>query len=151
MDHATGAVLAQRQVDGAPEEVTAFRPLLARLELTSVVVTADALHTKREAAEFLVTGKHAHYLFVVKGNLPNLHAQLRALPWPDIPTLDRIRGRAHGRAENRTLKVAAVPGLDFPARHPGAADHPSGPRPAHPTPADRHGLRDHQPGRRPGR
>ena len=44
MDHATGAVLAQRQVDGAPEEVTGFRPLLADLDLTDVVVTADALH-----------------------------------------------------------------------------------------------------------
>ena len=33
MDHATGAVLAQRQVDGAPEEVTGFQPLLADLDL----------------------------------------------------------------------------------------------------------------------
>jgi hypothetical protein len=29
----TGAVLAQRQVDGAPEEVTGFQPLLADLDL----------------------------------------------------------------------------------------------------------------------
>jgi hypothetical protein len=27
------------------------------------VVTADALQTHADAAEFLVTGKHAHYLF----------------------------------------------------------------------------------------
>jgi predicted transposase YbfD/YdcC len=114
MDHATGAVLAQRQVDGAPEEVTGFRPLLADLDLADVVVTADALHTKRDAAEFLVTNKHAHYLFTVKGNQPSLHAQLRALPWRQIPVLDRTRDRGHGRVETRTLKVATVPGLDFP-------------------------------------
>lgn len=42
LDHATGAVLAQHQVDGAPEEVTGFQPLLAGLELTGVTVTADA-------------------------------------------------------------------------------------------------------------
>jgi hypothetical protein len=45
MDHATRAVLAQRQVGGAPEEVPAFVPLLADLDLTGVVVTAGALQT----------------------------------------------------------------------------------------------------------
>jgi DDE_Tnp_1-associated len=43
MDHTTRAVLAQRQVDGAPGEVPGFQPLLADLELAGVVVTADAL------------------------------------------------------------------------------------------------------------
>jgi predicted transposase YbfD/YdcC len=114
LDHATGTVLAQRQVDGAPEEVTGFRPLLAGLELTGLVVTADALHTKREAAQFLVTGKHAHYLLVVKANQPSLHATLRALPWRDIPVLNRTRDRGHGRVETRSLKVVTVPGLGFP-------------------------------------
>jgi hypothetical protein len=60
MDHATRAVLAQRQVDGAPGEVPAFQPLLAGLDLAGVVVTADALHTHADAAEFLVAGKQAH-------------------------------------------------------------------------------------------
>jgi predicted transposase YbfD/YdcC len=114
MDHADGVVLAQRQVDGAPGEVTGFRPLLAGLDLTGVVVTADALHTQREHAEFLVTGKQAGYLFIVKGNQPALHAQLGALPWRDIPVLDRTRDHGHGRVEVRTLKVATVAGLGFP-------------------------------------
>src|SRR6266536_1927316 len=60
MDHTTRAVLAQRQVDGAPGEVPAFQPLLDGLDLASVVVTADALQTHADAAEFLVTGKQAH-------------------------------------------------------------------------------------------
>jgi hypothetical protein len=63
LDHATGAVLAQYQVDGAPGEVPAFQPLLDGLDLAGVVVTADALHTHAGAAEFLVAGKQAHYLF----------------------------------------------------------------------------------------
>src|SRR5215203_3995621 len=58
-----------------PEEVTGFQPLLAGLELTGVTVTADALHTKRDAAKFLVTDKHAHDLLTVKPNQPTLHAQ----------------------------------------------------------------------------
>jgi hypothetical protein len=52
MDHATRAVLAQQQVGGAPEEVPGFRPLLAGLDLSAVVVTADALHTHTDAAGF---------------------------------------------------------------------------------------------------
>ncbi len=68
MDHATRAVLAQRQVNGASGEVPGFQPLLGDLDLTGTVVTADALHTHGDAAEFLVTRKHTHYLFTVKAN-----------------------------------------------------------------------------------
>jgi predicted transposase YbfD/YdcC len=114
MDHDGGVVLAQRQVDSAPGEVTGFRPLLAGLDLTGVVVTADALHTQRGHAEFLVAGKQADYLFVVKGNQPALHAQLGALPWRAIPVADRTRDHGHGRVELRSLKVATVAGLGFP-------------------------------------
>jgi hypothetical protein len=60
MDHTTRAVLAHRQVGGAPEEVPAFAPLLAPPDLAEVVVTTDGLQTHPEAAEFLVTGKRAH-------------------------------------------------------------------------------------------
>jgi hypothetical protein len=72
MDHTSRAVLAQRQVGGAPEEVPAFGPLLAPLDLADVVVTTDALQTHPDAAEFLVTGKRAHYLFVVKSWFHNV-------------------------------------------------------------------------------
>jgi predicted transposase YbfD/YdcC len=114
MDHATRAVLVQRQVGGAPEEVPAFAPLLAGLELAGVVVTADALHTHPEAAEFLVAGKQAHYLFQVKANQPTLLARLKRLPWHRVPVLDRTRDQAHGRIEHRTLKVVTVHHLGFP-------------------------------------
>ena len=56
MDHTSRAVLAQRQVAGAHEEVPAFQPLLAPLDLARTVITADALQTHPEAAEFLITG-----------------------------------------------------------------------------------------------
>jgi predicted transposase YbfD/YdcC len=108
MDHATRAVLAQQQVGGAPAEVPAFAPLLASLDLAGVVVTADALHTHPDAAEFLVAGKQAHYLFQVKANQPTLLARLKRLPWHRVPVLDRTRDRAHGRIEVRSLKVVTV-------------------------------------------
>jgi predicted transposase YbfD/YdcC len=114
MDHATRTVLAQREVPGAPGEVPAFAPLLAGLDLTGVVVTADALQTHADAAEFLVTGKQAHYLFTVKANQPTLLARCARLAWHNVPTLDRTRDRGHGRVELRTLKAVSVGGFGFP-------------------------------------
>jgi predicted transposase YbfD/YdcC len=114
MDHTTRAVLAQRQVDGAPGEVPGFQPLLARLDLDGVVVTADALHTQREHADWLVTHKQAHYLFVVKANQPTLLDRCAALAWHNVPVGDRTRDRAHGRVELRTLKAVTVNHFGFP-------------------------------------
>jgi predicted transposase YbfD/YdcC len=114
MDHTSRAVLTQRQVGGAPEEVPTFQPLLAPLDLAGVVVTADALQTRPDAAEFLVARKHAHYLFTVKANQPTLLARCAAMPWHNVPVGDRTRDRAHGRVELRTLKVVSVNGFGFP-------------------------------------
>jgi predicted transposase YbfD/YdcC len=114
MDQATRAVLAQRQVNGAPGEVPAFRPLLAGLDLAGTVVTADALHTHPGAAEFLVTGKQAHYLFCVKANQPTLLDRCQRLAWHRVPVLDRTRDHGHGRVELRTLKAVTVNHFGLP-------------------------------------
>jgi predicted transposase YbfD/YdcC len=114
MDHATRAVVAQRQVDGAPGEVPGFRPLLADLDLADTVVTADALQTHRDAAEFLVIAKRAHYLLAVKANQPTLLKRCAELAWHRVPVLDRTRDQAHGRVEIRTLKAVTVHHFGFP-------------------------------------
>jgi len=77
-------------------------------------VTADALHTQRQHADWLVTVKHAAYLLLVKDNQPTLSQQLRRLPWRDIPVLDTTCDRGHGRVEVRRLQVATMRGLGFP-------------------------------------
>jgi hypothetical protein len=43
-----------------------------------------------------------------EGNQPHRYAQLKALPWRDVPIAYDARERTHGRNEWRTLKVAAV-------------------------------------------
>jgi predicted transposase YbfD/YdcC len=118
MDHTTRAVLAQAEVDGKTNEITGFRPLLERrLDLTATVVTADALHTQRAHAHWLVTVKHAAYLLIVKANQPTLHQQLKALPWREVPIADHTRDRGHGRAELRRLQVTTIAGLDLDFPH----------------------------------
>ncbi len=114
-DPQAGAVLAQAEVDGKTNEITCFAPLLAPLDLAGAVVTADAMHAQREHAEFLVTEKNAHYILAVKNSQPTLHAQLKSLPWRQVPAAFDAREKGHGRAEWRTLKTAAVAaGIAFP-------------------------------------
>lgn len=113
LDHRSGIVLGQTEVDQKTNEITAFVPLLARIDqacpLTGAVITADALHTQDRHAHWL--HEHgAHYVFVVKDNRPALRAQLATLPWNEVPVVDQIHGRGHGRAETRTLQLCAITG-----------------------------------------
>lgn len=75
-DHAT---LAQTPVSEKENEIPALPQLLGLLPLDDVVVTADALHTQRDTARFLLTQKGADYLLVVKDNQPTLHRHLQRL------------------------------------------------------------------------
>lgn len=110
-----GTVVAQVEIDDKSGELSAFEPLLRPLDLENVVVTADALHTQREHACFLVQEKKAHFILVVKKNQPSLYHQLKQLPWRQIRTGHVEDHRGHGRTERRSIKVVTVePGLAFP-------------------------------------
>jgi predicted transposase YbfD/YdcC len=108
MDHTTGVVLAQADMEATTNEIARFRPLLEGLDLADTVVTADALHTRREHADWLVTAKHAAYLLTVKANQSTVHHQPRRLPGGDIPAQDPTRDRGQGRVEVRRLQVTTV-------------------------------------------
>jgi predicted transposase YbfD/YdcC len=107
LDTSSGIVLGQSVVDGKTNEITAFAPLLDRVDITDAIITADALHTQDEHARYLHR-RGAHYVFIVKGNRPRLHQQLAGLPWRDMPAVDLTQDAGHGRRESRTLKLAAV-------------------------------------------
>ena len=109
-----GRLLDHLEVDVKHNETSHFTELLGPLDLDGAVVTFDALHTVRANLDWLVSEKNAQYIAVVKRNQPLLHAQVRALPWRQVPAGSVTRERGHGRAETRTLKAAHVSGLDFP-------------------------------------
>jgi predicted transposase YbfD/YdcC len=113
---AAGRVVSQLRVPDKTNEISAFTALLAPFDLAGTVVTADALHTQREHAKWLVEVKKAHYLLVVKGNQPKLHAAIKALPWKDVTARRYDRERGHGRRETRSVRTLTVTslGLDFP-------------------------------------
>jgi hypothetical protein len=107
-------------VDGKTSEITAFAPLLAPLDLAGAVATADALHAQREHAQFLVTEKNAHYILTIKNNQPSLHAQLKSLPWRQVPAGFHARNKA----------TAAPDGA--PSRSPPWPPGPPSPTPPRP-------------------
>lgn len=109
-----GHLLDHLEVGVKHNETSHFTDLLGSLDLAGAVVTFDALHTVRANLDWLVTDKNAQYIAIVKRNQPLLYAQVRALPWRQVPAGASARDRGHGRAETRALKAAHVSRLDFP-------------------------------------
>lgn len=122
-DQASATVLAQREIADKGGEVAVFAPLLDTLDLTDVLITADALHTQRGHAHYL-HGRGAHYLMTVKANQPRLLRRLQKLPWRRIGPAARLRGRGHDRVETRTISTVAlhpIPDFDRTEFFPHAA------------------------------
>ena len=117
IDQHTRVVLGQVRVEGKTNEITAFTPLLDTLtavDLTAVVITADALHTQREHVDDL-RQRGAHWVLTAKGNQPRLRRQLAELSWREVHTSHRSVETGHGRREIRTLKVVTIAaGIEFP-------------------------------------
>ena len=108
--------LATLAADNGAESAAALE-VVALLDLTGAIVTADALHChRRMAAAILARG--GGYLLALKGNRAELlrHAKT-ALDAPGLDTAESVTTR-HGRAERRVARVAACPELaeihDFP-------------------------------------
>jgi hypothetical protein len=72
MLHGSGVVLGQCEVAEKSNEIPAAPQLLGELDLRGMTVTADALHTQRELARFVVEDKGANYCLPVKDNQPTL-------------------------------------------------------------------------------
>lgn len=114
MTHDSGVVVSQREVDDKTNEITCFQPLLDTVDLTGAMVTADAMHTQRAHARYLVEQRDADYLLIVKANQPNLFTQLDSLQW-DLSPVHTTENTGHGRDERRTIRVLPAPeDTDFP-------------------------------------
>ncbi|WP_427018948.1 ISAs1 family transposase [Pseudarthrobacter sp. P1] len=115
IDQTSGAVLVQQNVSEKHKEITYFKLLLDGIkDLNGVIVSADALHTQREHAEYLHS-RGGHYVLTVKANQRKLHDQFRALPWKQVRAGNRTRESANGREIERTVRcVSLADGISFP-------------------------------------
>jgi predicted transposase YbfD/YdcC len=103
-------------------EIKTAVPLLDAIDLQGKEITADALLTQRTFAAYLVEDRQAHYHFTVKGNQPQLFADLR-LYFAHRQEPDFVLGPSleQGRIETRRIwtTTALNDYLDFP--HVGQA------------------------------
>ena len=117
LDQANGAVLGQVAVEEKGSEVAAFTTLLDTLDLTDVLVTADAAHTNRNHADYLHE-RGGHYLLTAKRNQcatrrsvtfpPQVGQTRREVCW--VRWLTWIRKVKGTRACQETDDRAQVPG-----------------------------------------
>jgi hypothetical protein len=116
------------------------------LDLDGAVVTFDALHTVRANPAWLGTDKKAHYIAIVKRNQPLLHAQIRTLPWRQVPAGISARETRRGRAETPHPEGRSRQPPGLPRLPPGRRDHTTPPKPSASTASirtetDIHGTR----------
>ena len=83
--HTDGVVVGQQKVDEKSNEITGAVPLLEGLDIEGETVTADAMHTQRSFASYVVEEKKADYVLIAKENQPNLLADIEAVDWKSIP------------------------------------------------------------------
>ena len=118
IDHATGAVLGQRQVPSKRGEGAAARALLTGLRAPAMVWTLDALHTTKATARLITKDLHGHYILIIKGNQPIARDAAAALlsgpnaDWVATTAIEDDRG--HGRVERRIIRVAPADDSLFP-------------------------------------
>jgi len=88
-----GITLAQCEVSAKTNEIPELRKLVEPLTLTHRVVMADALHTQKETARYLVEDKGADYVFTVKENQPTLYDAIHTLEPRHFPPVRDAYGQ----------------------------------------------------------
>lgn len=83
--HREGVIVAQVAVGEKTNEIPCVKPLLADLDIEGAVITADALHTQKESARFIVEEKKADYVLTVKENQPTLLQDIQDLGLEALP------------------------------------------------------------------
>jgi predicted transposase YbfD/YdcC len=116
-DHDTATVIGQRQIEDKSNEIPELRTMVAGLDLTGCLATADAAHCQKATAEQVVAAG-GHYLLTLKANQAGLlNTVAGLLAGADAEWAGRSHhstGRGHGRTEQRTVRLAAATDLDFP-------------------------------------
>ena len=103
-----GVVLAQVEVDGKENEITAAPRLLAAMDLRDKVVSGDAMLTQRDLSTQVVSSGGA-YLWTVKENQPQLYGDIAAYfasPPPGVLKAQTLE-KGHGRIEQRRLQASS--------------------------------------------
>jgi predicted transposase YbfD/YdcC len=118
MRHDQAVVVTQVAVPPGTTEVTQVKRLLAGIDLTGLVITADAAHPSPDTAAYVIR-RLGEYVFTVKANKPTLLAAIaERLPNPiTVPAAHVESERRSGFIVRRQVWIAPAGDLD----HPGAS------------------------------
>lgn len=104
--------LALNSVEEKSNEIPAVQQLIDMLDLDGAVVTADAMHCRRETAEKIIA-KKAEFVLMVKGNQETLQAAVQETMEQafeeENPKLRRCQTIENNRDRRETREVAAIP------------------------------------------
>jgi len=93
--------LAQFKVEEKSNEITAIEPLLATLDITNKIVTADAMSCQKEIAQ-TITKQKGYYVLAVKDNQKTLSKEIQhAFTTTPIESTYTTIEKDHGRIEQR--------------------------------------------------
>ena len=116
LDQATGTVFAQARVADKSNEIPALRELLKPLDLDGVVVSADAMHTQTDTAEWTrPAGRSLRAHPSGQSEDPAQDAQEAALEGRPVHLLGRRLSRA-ASAAHRPRRPGLPPGWTSPKR-----------------------------------
>ncbi len=114
-------VLGQLAVDGKSNEITAVPKLLEMLALPGMVMTADAMHCRRQRSRQMLD-QRANHVLAFQGNQGSLNDDVHLfLDDPDTPLLQATQtNNGKGRVETRTAGTSeAVAWLQERHQWPG--------------------------------
>ncbi|MDE2753730.1 MAG: ISAs1 family transposase [Gemmatimonadota bacterium] len=112
VEHGTGLVLRQVEVEDKSNEIPAVRALSGSLDVTGRIVTMDAMHAQHETARSLL-GRRADYVVTaVKDNQETIHDDLKAIDFTGAPWHETV-DKGHGRLERRRCDAVDLTGAEW--------------------------------------
>ena len=112
VEHGSGVVLGQVEVDSKSNEIPAVRELSSSLDLAGRIVTMDAMHAQHETARCLL-GRRADYVVsAVKNNQETILEDLKAIDFSEAPWHETVE-KGHGRIERRRCTVVDLSGAEW--------------------------------------
>ena len=110
VEHDSGVVLGQVEVDSKSNEIPAVRELSRNLDLAGRIVTVDAMHAQHETARCLLGRRADYVLSAIKDNQETILEDLKAIDFSDAPL-----ARNPSTRDMAASSAAAVPSSTSPA------------------------------------
>ena len=112
VEHKTGMVLGQVEVDSKSNEIPALRQLSQSLDLAGRIVTMDAMHAQHETARCLLGRRADYVLSAVKDNQETILEDLKVIDFTDAPSHETV-DKGHGRIERRRCAVVDLSAAEW--------------------------------------